>query len=141
MTGRSTIRPAGQGARKPLHHYNPPHECSGKCSGGFSKKINALHVATTPLHEKHALAHDHGRARVIRAHAPARMRMRENTSYFCSGVVDKVKCLILKDNSHYICHYKATTNRANPLQNRPSDAASVAQIARNILKSLEKVGI
>jgi hypothetical protein len=70
-----------------------------------------------------------------------RMRARENPYFLCSGVVTKFKSLILKGKGHYKGRYKATTNRAKPLQNRPSDAAHAAQIARNLMKSLKKVGI
>lgn len=135
MTGRSAIRPAGQGVRKPLHHYKLPGACSGFCSGRFSSRINGLDLPTTPLHEKARLSRVRARPRCLR------MRARENPYFLCSDVVTKVKSLIRKGKGHYKGHYIATTNRAKPLQNRASGAVLGAQIARNLMKSLKKVGI
>lgn len=69
------------------------------------------------------------------------MRMCEEPHYFCSGVVDKVKFLILKDNRHYKGRYKATTNRRCHYKTGAALVLSGRGDARNILKSLEKVGI
>lgn len=110
---------AAMGLGQPLPHSirQGSGKSSGKSSGTFAAKSKAYsnHYSTTSENGS------------LHACALACARMCVSLSFSGSRVVDKLKSLFQKGNSHYFAHYLATTS-----------AAAAGSSTRNLLKNLEK---
>lgn len=114
----------GRNAMGPGHYRTTADKTagSGRGSGGFTSKT----IACAECYRTTAVF------ALSRLCARARLRppVMLSLSFSGSGVVDRVKALILKGKGHYLGHYRATT---------PTGLAGSSTI--NPLKSFEKGGI